>query len=253
MNNITYYFDNVSSTELYSVDQELLKDYIKRQIEYYFSVDDLERDFFLRRKMDADDFLPITLIASFHRVQALTTDISLIFAALKDSNVVEIVDEKVCRREEPEKWPLPGPPIVDYSQTDFSQLLNCLEFVPHQHYQVSTTKRRQSRRLALLITAEKSEEPRFTHPTSLPRQLPSQQLMSKDQDDQEELDFRLMRWSRWMGKRTPLLPGLMESDYEIDDRNVNKILIVHPDTTLHALAPRGVPHRQPHLPCQDEC
>ncbi|PNI72116.1 LARP1 isoform 10, partial [Pan troglodytes] len=35
MNNITYYFDNVSSTELYSVDQELLKDYIKRQIEYY--------------------------------------------------------------------------------------------------------------------------------------------------------------------------------------------------------------------------
>lgn len=32
MNNITYYFDNVSSAELYSVDQELLKDYIKRQM-----------------------------------------------------------------------------------------------------------------------------------------------------------------------------------------------------------------------------
>lgn len=48
--------------------------------EYYFSVDNLERDFFLRRKMDADGFLPITLIASFHRVQALTTDISLIFS-----------------------------------------------------------------------------------------------------------------------------------------------------------------------------
>lgn len=48
--------------------------------EYYFSVDNLERDFFLRRKMDADGFLPMTLIASFHRVQALTTDISLIFA-----------------------------------------------------------------------------------------------------------------------------------------------------------------------------
>lgn len=43
-------------------------------------MDNLERDFFLRRKMDADGFLPITLIASFHRVQALTTDISLIFA-----------------------------------------------------------------------------------------------------------------------------------------------------------------------------
>jgi len=41
-------------------------------------VDNLERDFFLRRKMDSDGFLPITLIASFHRVQALTTDINLI-------------------------------------------------------------------------------------------------------------------------------------------------------------------------------
>lgn len=32
MNNITYYFDNLSSTEIYNVDQELLKDYIKRQM-----------------------------------------------------------------------------------------------------------------------------------------------------------------------------------------------------------------------------
>lgn len=46
--------------------------------EYYFSVDNLERDFFLRRKMDTEGFLPITLIASFHRVQALTTDVGLI-------------------------------------------------------------------------------------------------------------------------------------------------------------------------------
>lgn len=41
-------------------------------------MDNLERDFFLRRKMDTEGFLPITLIASFHRVQALTTDVGLI-------------------------------------------------------------------------------------------------------------------------------------------------------------------------------
>lgn len=46
--------------------------------EYYFSLHNLERDFFLRRKMDTQGFLPISLIASFHRVQALTTDVSLI-------------------------------------------------------------------------------------------------------------------------------------------------------------------------------
>lgn len=49
-----------------------------RPSEYYFSLDNLERDFFLRRKMDQEGFLPIGLIASFHRVQALTTDLSLI-------------------------------------------------------------------------------------------------------------------------------------------------------------------------------
>lgn len=46
--------------------------------EYYFSLHNLERDFFLRRKMDAQGFLPISLIAGFHRVQALTMDINLI-------------------------------------------------------------------------------------------------------------------------------------------------------------------------------
>lgn len=29
---VTYYYDSVSSTELYSVDQDLLKEYIKRQM-----------------------------------------------------------------------------------------------------------------------------------------------------------------------------------------------------------------------------
>ncbi|MEQ2212790.1 hypothetical protein XENOCAPTIV_005152, partial [Xenoophorus captivus] len=52
--------------------------------EYYFSMDNLERDFFLRRKMDQEGFLPIGLIASFHRVQALTTDINLILEVNKN-------------------------------------------------------------------------------------------------------------------------------------------------------------------------
>lgn len=50
--------------------------------EYYFSLHNLERDFFLRRKMDAQGFLPISLIASFHRVQALTMDINIIVEVL---------------------------------------------------------------------------------------------------------------------------------------------------------------------------
>ena len=40
--------------------------------EYYFSEANLQRDFFLRRKMSPEGYLPISLIASFNRVQQLT-------------------------------------------------------------------------------------------------------------------------------------------------------------------------------------
>lgn len=89
------------------VDPLILKDYIKKQIEYYFSEENLQRDFFLRRKMDVNGFLPISLIASFHRVQALTQDVQMVIDALQDSSLVEVVDQiKVRTRVNPEKWPL---------------------------------------------------------------------------------------------------------------------------------------------------
>ncbi len=123
--------------------------------EYYFSLPNLERDFFLRRKMDSKGFLPISLIASFHRVQALTTDVNLIKEvtidpspllfqsllslccyicfcvyeqALKNSEVVELVDEQIRRKVEPEHWPISTPAL------DFSQLIHCPEFIPGQTF-----------------------------------------------------------------------------------------------------------------------
>uniref|UniRef100_A0A8C6Z6I2 La ribonucleoprotein 1, translational regulator n=1 Tax=Nothoprocta perdicaria TaxID=30464 RepID=A0A8C6Z6I2_NOTPE len=256
--NITYYFDNISSTELYSVDQELLKDYIKRQIEYYFSVDNLERDFFLRRKMDSDGFLPITLIASFHRVQALTTDISLIIKALKDSKVVEIVDQKIRRKEQPEKWALPGPPMADYTQTDFSQFINCPEFVPRQSFQKETESAPGSPRPASPVPTKTEEVSNLkTMPKGLSASLPDldsetwievkkrprpspakpkkpeeaktpQQQKQKDQDEPEELDFLFDEEMEQMDGRKNTFTDWSDedSDYEIDDRDVNKILIV---------------------------
>uniref|UniRef100_A0A8C6XR28 La ribonucleoprotein 1, translational regulator n=1 Tax=Naja naja TaxID=35670 RepID=A0A8C6XR28_NAJNA len=254
--NITYYFDNISSTELYSVDQELLKDYIKRQIEYYFSVDNLERDFFLRRKMDTEGFLPITLIASFHRVQALTTDVGLIIKALKDSKVVEIVDQKIRRKEEPEKWPLPGPPMTDYTQTDFSQLINCPEFVPRQNFQKETESAPGSPRSASPMLSKTEEVSNLkTMPKGLSASLPDLDseawievkkrprpspirpkkseesrtpLKQKDQDEPEELDFLFDEEMEQMDGRKNTFTDWSDedSDYEIDDRDVNKILIV---------------------------
>ena len=46
--------------------------------EYYFSDDNLQKDFFLRNQMDDEGFVPISVIAGFNRLQALTQDTDLI-------------------------------------------------------------------------------------------------------------------------------------------------------------------------------
>lgn len=66
-----------------------LRDLISSFREYYFSLHNLERDFFLRRKMDSQGFLPISLIAGFHRVQALTMDINLIMEVMTHHHSVK--------------------------------------------------------------------------------------------------------------------------------------------------------------------
>ncbi len=63
--------------------------------EYYFSRENLQKDFFLRRKMDEDGFLPVTLVASFNRVRSLTSDVAFIVETVKVSDIVEIIDGKV--------------------------------------------------------------------------------------------------------------------------------------------------------------
>jgi la-related protein 1 len=82
--------------------------------EYYFSEENLNRDFFLRRKMDPEGFLPITLIASFHRVQALSADVALVITAIKESEKLEVKDYKVRTKLNPTMWPLIGdvPPVL---------------------------------------------------------------------------------------------------------------------------------------------
>ncbi len=60
--------------------------------EYYFSTENLTKDVFLRRKMDPEGCIPISLIATFNRVKALTQDIQLILKAVDVSDIVELVD-----------------------------------------------------------------------------------------------------------------------------------------------------------------
>nr|XP_043903461.1 la-related protein 1B isoform X4 [Solea senegalensis] len=268
---MVYYYDDGSKVQMYTVDEKLLKEYIKRQIEYYFSLHNLERDFFLRRKMDVQGFLPISLIASFHRVQALTTDISLIMEALKKSTEVELVDDKVRCKIDPERWPIPAPPVVGSPHTDFSQLINCPEFVPRQTLS-STNSDLSASSPVKESPPESAESQDSVEPDSSSQDsLPATETTLKDapppkpdpdawiqvekrhkqpsgktkgdgktpppchpaplqtEVDQEELDFLFDEEMEQMAPRKNKFTDWSDdddSDYELDDQDVNKILIV---------------------------
>ncbi|GAV87141.1 La domain-containing protein [Cephalotus follicularis] len=74
------------------------------QIEYYFSDSNLVKDEYLKSNMDAQGWVPISLIASFPRVKNLTNNIQLILDSLRTSTVVEVQDDKVRRRNDWMKW-----------------------------------------------------------------------------------------------------------------------------------------------------
>jgi hypothetical protein len=127
--------------------------YVKRQIEYYFSEENLETDIFLRRKMDPSGYIPLSVIASFNRVKSLSQDSKLIVDAIRNSDLIEMnyvnnangnnnggsnaiggvkeIDSVLVRtRSNPSKWPLA--PLPPASQNVLLTQLNpnVAEFVP---------------------------------------------------------------------------------------------------------------------------
>ncbi|CAN9502644.1 unnamed protein product [Ophioblennius macclurei] len=256
--NMVYYYDDGNKVQMYTVDEKLLKEYIKRQIEYYFSLHNLERDFFLRRKMDAQGFLPISLIASFHRVQALTTDISLIVEALKSSKEVELVDDRVRCKVDPERWPIAVPPMVGSPRTDFSQLINCPEFVPRQTLSSTNSASPPEKDAPPPPPPDSTQPLNPASPSDNSKDLPVPKLdpdawiqvekrhrqpsgkakgdikppppsQQQQEVDQEELDFMFDEEMEQMAPRKNQFTDWSDdddSDYELDDQDVNKILIV---------------------------
>jgi len=49
-----------------------LWDQLRAQIEFYFSEENLNRDFFLRRQMSPEGYVPLILLSGFARVRSLT-------------------------------------------------------------------------------------------------------------------------------------------------------------------------------------
>jgi len=75
--------------------------------EYYFSDTNLFSDEWLRRQMNDEGWIPATLIAGFNMVRMLTSDISLILDAAKNSTKVEVNADSIRPAKNWAQWPLP--------------------------------------------------------------------------------------------------------------------------------------------------
>ncbi|WVW78500.1 hypothetical protein I302_100455 [Kwoniella bestiolae CBS 10118] len=82
--------------------------YVLGQIEYYFSMQNLAMDFFLRQQMDSEGWIDISMIASFNRVKSLTPDVSIVKECMVLSSLLEVKEESVrLAGSDASRWVLP--------------------------------------------------------------------------------------------------------------------------------------------------
>ena len=72
-----------------------LLDSIKRQMEFYFSSENLFSDKYLMSQMDANKSVAISVVMKFAKMKQLTTDENVVIDALKDSDVCVIENGRV--------------------------------------------------------------------------------------------------------------------------------------------------------------
>ncbi|XP_042145793.1 la-related protein 1B isoform X3 [Ixodes scapularis] len=248
----TYYFNH----SFMRVDEATLREYVRKQVEYYFSEENLQRDFFLRRKMDAQGYLPVSLIASFHRIQALTQDVGLVIQAVKESSALELCGEvKVRTVRDPLRWPLlqeppalhpdvpafvPGQPYLPLhpggSPGDGSEMSGASRRLCEDGDAGDEADNEQEAEAPRAPSQGKPREPghdgwkevrRRNRATvrAANRTQPPQEALDPDREELEfQFDEELERAPD--GRKNTFTDWSDDSDYEFSDTEVNKILIV---------------------------
>uniref|UniRef100_A0A2I3SAQ9 HTH La-type RNA-binding domain-containing protein n=1 Tax=Pan troglodytes TaxID=9598 RepID=A0A2I3SAQ9_PANTR len=108
---LSYQIYDVSGESNSAISTEDLKECLKKQLEFWFSRENLSKDLYLISQMDSDQFIPIWTVVNMEEIKKLTTDPDVILEVLSSSPMVQI-DEKgkkrciVILREIPETTPI---------------------------------------------------------------------------------------------------------------------------------------------------
>ena len=122
----------VDSMQNAAADDEALAN-ISRQTHFYFSAVNLVQDEFLRQQMDQQSgWVPLVMVASFYRMQALSASPDLIAAALDSSSTLEVSQGHV-RCHDWRFWVPPDPTVQRSSRLPRSNGASAmLDGTPHE-------------------------------------------------------------------------------------------------------------------------
>ncbi|KAJ5527758.1 hypothetical protein N7513_011917 [Penicillium frequentans] len=106
-----------------------LMNMLSMQLEYYFSVDNLCKDMFLRSQMDSQGFTPLSVIATFKRVKSLTEDFELLRHVSRQLRNVEVQTgedgmDRLRPRENWSQWVLSGAAPAQPGKNDENTPIN---------------------------------------------------------------------------------------------------------------------------------
>ncbi len=83
---------SAAAATMNGMSMEDLKAKLMKQLEYYFSRENLAHDAYLLTQMDADQFVPIWTIANFNQIKRLTNDVNLVTQVLRGKNNSNILN-----------------------------------------------------------------------------------------------------------------------------------------------------------------
>ncbi|GAA5939273.1 La RNA-binding domain-containing protein [Sporobolomyces koalae] len=93
------------------------------QLEWWFSIDNLCRDLFLRSKMDANGWVLISILASFNRIKNLTSDLAIVVECLRMTPLLEVSPKgtHVRLRQQWPEWVLPNATTNEEVKREFEE------------------------------------------------------------------------------------------------------------------------------------
>lgn len=90
----------------------IIVDMLRAQLEYYFSIENLARDLYLRTLMDPDGFVPLSSLSRFNRVRVMLLDAAVLTDACIVSSMLQLSNDgsSVRKADDHSRWVLTGVP-----------------------------------------------------------------------------------------------------------------------------------------------